>query len=268
MCGICGFVSEGRRAVAPVLREMLVILERHRLGFESCGMATVQNGKIVYMKNVGSVGVVFPNGGAWSKILLGSVGVGHTRYPSKNAPTGKSIFAHPFLSCDSKIVLVHNGTIYNYKEIWCELQGHEFSSFDKEINNLNDSEVIVHLLEEEIEKADGNVIEAVRKTCKRLSENSKNQFLFAFIHLKEPSKVFVVSGRDYENKRKVVVACRDGFGSVFASYREKGIDGREPIKFEALKPYVDFEKDKFEILDYYALAILTKEGYQRRKLSA
>ncbi len=266
MCGICGYVSTGQ-PVAPVLREMLSIMEKYRLGYESAGMATVHKGKIVYMKDVGSVDKVFPGGGDWSKILLGSVGIGHVRYPSPQAPTGKSMFAHPFLSCDGKTILVHNGTIHNWEEILCELKGHEFSSWDKKNSKLNDSEVMVHLLEEEVDKAKGNIMEAVKKTCKRLSENPKNQFLFAFIHLNEPSKVYVVSGKDFESKRKVAVAQKDGFGSVFASYRDKGIKKHEPIKFEALKPYIDFEGDKFEILDYDSVAILAKTGYQCFKLN-
>lgn len=266
MCGICGYVSTGQPA-AQVLREMLSIMEKHRLGYESAGIATVQTGKIAFMKNLGSINKVFPANGNWSRILLGSVGIGHVRYPSEIAPTGNSIFAHPFLSCDGKIVLVHNGTIFNYQDIFDELEGHEFSSLDRKINKLNDSEVIVHLLEEGMENAKGDVVEAVRKTCKRLSKNSKNQFLFAFIHLDEPSKVFVVSGKDYENKRKVAVAYRKGFGSIFASYRDRGIDGREPIKFEALKPYVNFEKGKCEILNYDNLAILTKNGYRSLKIT-
>jgi len=265
MCGICGFVSAGR-SVASVLREMLSTMEKHCLGFESAGMATVQDGKIVFIKNVGSVDTVFPVSGDWSKILLGSVGIGHVRYPSEIAPTGKSMFAHPFLSCDGRIVLVHNGAIYNYQEILCELHSHEFSSFDEKSNALNDSEVIVHLLEEEISKTKGNVIEAVRKTCMRLSENPKNQFLFAFIYLGEPSRVYIVSGRDFEKKRKVVVAHKKGCGSIFASYREYGIDCCKPIKLEAIKPYINLEKDKFEILDYDTVAILTKDGYSCQRL--
>jgi len=74
MYGICGYVNNGQ-PVAPVLREMLSIMEKHRLDSkESCGMATVQEGKIAFMKNVGSVDSVFPLGGDWSQILLGSVG--------------------------------------------------------------------------------------------------------------------------------------------------------------------------------------------------
>lgn len=264
MCGICGYASNGQ-SVAPILREMLGVMEKHRLGFESAGMATVHKGKILYRKDVGSVDKVFPVNGSWSKILLGSVGVGHVRYPSPKAPTGKSMFAHPFLSCDSKTVLVHNGTIQNWKEIACELLGHEFSSWE-DSSKISDSEVIVHLLEQEIDKAKGNIIEGIKKTCRRLAENPENQFLFAFIHLNEQSKVYVVSGKDYEDKRKIVVAYKEGFGSVFASYRDKGINKHEPIKFEALKPYINLESDQFEILNYDSVAILTKTDYQYLKL--
>jgi glucosamine 6-phosphate synthetase-like amidotransferase/phosphosugar isomerase protein len=259
MCGISGYVNS-RQPAAHVLREMLRIMEKYRLGYESAGMATVQDCKIAFMKNVGSVDTVFPIDGDWCKILLGNVGIAHVRYPSSNAPTGKGIFAHPFLSCDGKMILVHNGTIYDYQEIMDKLRGHEFSSFDERTNRLNDSEVIVHLLEEEIGGTGGNVPEAVIRTCTNLSKNPKNQFLFAFVYLDEPSKVYVVSGRDYEKKRKVAVAHRNGFGSVFASYRDKGIDGREPIKLEALKPYISFSRDEFEVLEYDTIAILGNDG--------
>jgi len=265
MCGICGYASNGQ-PVAPALREMLGVMEKHRLGFESAGIATVHRGKILYRKDVGSVYNVFPVNGSWSKLLLGSVGIGHVRYPSPKAPTGKGMFAHPFLSCNGKTILVHNGTIYNYDEIFCELHGHQFSSLDKSSNRLNDSEVIVHLLEQEIDKAKGDIIEGIKKTCRRLAENPKNQFLFAFIHLNEQSKVYVVSGKDYEDKRKVAVAYKQGFGSVFASYRDKGINKHEPVKFEALKPHINFESDQFEILNYGTAAILTKTDYHCFKL--
>lgn len=256
------------QSVALVIRGMLEIMENHRLGYESCGMATISEGKIVQVKNVGSVDSVFPVGGAWSKVLSGSVGIGHTRYPSKIAPVGMGKFAHPFIGCDGSIALVHNGTIYDYEKICSELSPHhEFSSYDGVRGVFNDSEVIVHLLEEEIAGSKGNLVEAVRKTCYRLSRNPRNQFLFGFVRVREPSRIYVVSGRDFEDRRKVVVAHRDGFGSVFASYRDRGIDGREPIRFEALKPYVDFERDRFEVLDYDTVAILTKDGYRCLRLS-
>jgi glucosamine 6-phosphate synthetase-like amidotransferase/phosphosugar isomerase protein len=241
---------------------MLVTLEKYRLGYESVGMATVHKKRIMCLKNVGSVDQVFPSTGAWSESLLGSIGLGHVRDPSLDAPIGKSMFAHPFLSCDSKIVLVHNGTIYNYREIMGKLKRHDFSSLDKASNRLNDSEVIVHLLEEEIKKTEENITDAVRKTCQALAENPKNQFLFAFIHISEPDKIYVVSGKDYENKRKVAVSFKKGFGSLFASYRDKGIGNRDPIKSEALRSFVNPELDKIEVLDYDMLAVLTKESYQ------
>jgi glucosamine 6-phosphate synthetase-like amidotransferase/phosphosugar isomerase protein len=261
MCGICGYAGV-RQAAAPILREMLVIMEKYRLGYESAGIATVHKKKMICIKNVGSVERVFPQNGVWSKSLFGSLGIGHVRYPSPKAPIGKSMFAHPFQSCDGKTILVHNGMISDYKEIMHELKGHSFSSWDKTSNSLNDSEVIVHLLAEEIRRTEGNTTNAVRKTCQRLSKNPKNQFLFAFIHVNEPSKIYVVSGKDSQSKRKVAVAHKDGFGSMFASYRDKGIGNQEPIKFEALKSFVNPKLDKVEVLDYDTLAVLTSESYQ------
>jgi glutamine phosphoribosylpyrophosphate amidotransferase len=261
MCGICGFAGL-KQSAAPILREMLVTMEKYRLGYESAGIATVHKKKIACIKNAGSVEKIFPKNGVWSRSLLGSVGIGHVRYPSPKAPIGKSMFAHPFQSCDGKIVLVHNGTIYDYREIMRELKRHNFSSLDKASNSLNDSEVIVHLLEKEIERNDENIAEAVRKTCQRLSRNPRNQFLFAFIYLDELAKIYVVSGRDFERKRKVAVAFKKGFGSLFASYRDKGIGSRKPLKFEALRSFVNPELDKVEVLDYDILSILTNESYQ------
>jgi len=261
MCGICGYAGSASSA-APILRKMLVTMEKYRLGYESAGIATVHKGKISCLKDVGSVEKAFPLGGTWSESLLGSLGIGHVRYPSPKAPIGKSMFAHPFQSCDGKIALVDNGTIYNYMEIMRELRGHAFSSLEKRSNSLNDSEIIVHLLEEEIKKTEGNLTEAVKGTCQRLSTNSKNQFLFSFIHTDEPTKIYLVSGRDFEDKRKTAVAFKEGFGSMFASYRDKGIGNRKPIKFEALRSFVNPKLDGAEVLDYDTLAVLTSESYQ------
>jgi len=260
MCGICGYAGSASSA-APILRKMLVTMEKYRLGYESAGIATVYKAKIRCLKDVGSVEKVFPLGGVWSESLLGSIGIGHVRYPSPKAPTGKSMFAHPFQSCDGKIALVHNGTIYNCREIMRELRGHTFSSLENKSNSLNDSEIIVHVLEEKIKKTEGNLTEAVKGTYQRLSTNSKNQFLFAFIHTDEPERIYVVSGKDFEDKRKVVVAFKEGFGSMFASYRDKGIGNREPIKFEALRSFVNLELDKVEVLHYDTLAVLNSESY-------
>jgi len=242
---------------------MLLAMERHRLGFESAGIATVHDDRVLLRKGSGCVDKVFPLGGGWSRFLLGSVGVGHTRYPSPimRRLVGESRFAHPFLSCDGKIVLVHNGTINDYREIRRELGDHAFSSFDEKLGTINDSEVIVHLLEEYLSESRGDVTEAVHETCRRLSRNPQNQFLFAFVCVAEPSRIYVVSGREFEGKRKVVVGHRVGFGSVFASYRDSGIDGREPLRLGAIKPFVSIERDDVRILPYDTLAVLTLDGY-------
>ena len=238
---------------------MLEMMERHRLGYESAGIAAVQDNKIAFIKNVGPVNVVFPAEGFWSRILYGQVGIGHTRYPTKTAPVGKSKFAHPFLSCDGKVALIHNGVIYDYQEVWNELRHHEFSSFDEELNKINDIEVVVHLFEEKIVAASGDIVKAVSQTCERLSREPRNTYLFAFLFLPHASKIFLVSGRG--DGRRVVVANKREFGSIFASYRDDGIDEQEPLKFEAIKPYINLHQDKFEVIQFNTLTILTNDDY-------
>ena len=69
----------------------------------------------------------------------------------------------PFTSCDKKLLLEHNGEIYNYKELRKTL-----SSVHHRFTTSTDSEVIVHLLEDHYEKTQGNLIEAIKRTVAQL----------------------------------------------------------------------------------------------------
>jgi len=258
LCGICGYV--GNKPAAPILIEMLKIMETYKLGYESVGIATIENGKIMLMKNVGKVREVFLKRGFGSEILKGTIGIGHIRHPSENAPVGKRQFAHPFLSCEGNLAFIHNGTIVNYEKIRETLGRHIFSSLDEEGGKMTDSEVILHLLEEEMHAHKKDMVTAIKKVCVKLAQNPKNIFLFAFIHGLYPKMIFAVSGCDHENKRKLVVAHKTGFGTLFASYREKG------IKCKAVDAVLNGEKDNAEILDYGTLAILKRDGYQKFKI--
>ena len=82
----------------------------------------------------------------------GTLGLGHTRWATHGRPSDGN--AHPHLSEDGKLALIHNGIIENYLELRDRLQlaGHEFSS-------ETDSEVLVHLIEEHY---DGDLANAVR----------------------------------------------------------------------------------------------------------
>jgi asparagine synthase (glutamine-hydrolysing) len=66
------------------------------------------------------------------------------------------------MSCDKKFILEHNGEIYNYKELRKKLSEHH------KFNTQTDSEVIVHLLEDQYQKTNGDLIEAIKSTVSQL----------------------------------------------------------------------------------------------------
>lgn len=78
------------------------------------------------------------------------VALGHSRLRI----VGREKTTQPYLSCDGRLALVHNGEIYNYQQLSTLLyQQHN-------IKTSSDSEVIVHLLEETYR---GDLLDAVQK---------------------------------------------------------------------------------------------------------
>ncbi len=84
-------------------------------------------------------------------------GIGHTRWATHGRPTVEN--AHPHVSCDGRIAIVHNGIIENYAELREELgaRGHTFRS-------ETDTEVFAHLVEEGY-AATHDLMAAVRDAC-------------------------------------------------------------------------------------------------------
>ena len=156
MCGIVGYV--GPEDVVSVILEGLRRLEYR--GYDSAGIA------------VGGVGQELELRRAPGKLrqldklvhehpIHGTYGIGHTRWATHGRPTEEN--AHPHRDCSGKIVVVHNGIIENYLSLKHELQalGHEFVT-------ETDTEVIAHLVEEEL-KSGGPLVEAVRRSVVRLT---------------------------------------------------------------------------------------------------
>ena len=127
-------------------------------GYDSVGIATINNGKILLKKGVGKVADVNKRLDLGS--LPGDTGVGHTRWATHGSVTNNN--AHPHYGCTDSIAIVHNGIIENHKELRDELigKGHIFKSD-------TDSEVIAHLLEKYYLEQK-NIKKAVIDTCKRL----------------------------------------------------------------------------------------------------
>jgi glucosamine--fructose-6-phosphate aminotransferase (isomerizing) len=127
-------------------------------GYDSVGIATINNGKILVKKDIGKVADV--NKSLDLGTMPGHTGIGHTRWATHGGVTYKN--AHPHYGCTDRIAIVHNGIIENYKELKEELisLGHTFISD-------TDSEVIAHLLERYY-SGQKNIKKTVIETCRRL----------------------------------------------------------------------------------------------------
>src|SRR5437868_5617872 len=136
MCGIVG-IANGEDA-APALLEALKRLEYR--GYDSAGIATLVDGHIARCRAAGKLGNL---AAALAKHpLTGRTGIGHTRWATHGAPTEDN--AHPHAT--SRVALVHNGIIENFRELREELaaKGHRFDS-------ETDTEVAVHLVTDYLE---------------------------------------------------------------------------------------------------------------------
>lgn len=148
MCGIIGYV--GKKDAFPILIKGLQRLEYR--GYDSTGVALL-NGDLHIYKCKGKVNDLldFTKG----KDIQGTIGIGHTRWATHGVPN--DINAHPHLSGNGNLAIIHNGIIENYSVLKEELvkRGHQFVSD-------TDTEVLIHLIEE-VQKSEGVVLEeAVR----------------------------------------------------------------------------------------------------------
>jgi glucosamine--fructose-6-phosphate aminotransferase (isomerizing) len=148
MCGIVGYI--GFRDAAPVLLKGLKRLEYR--GYDSAGIAVI-NGKMRVFKKKGKVADL--ENMLTDKNTSGTVGIGHTRWATHGEPN--DINAHPHVSRDRKLSIIHNGIIENYYALKKDLiaKGHIFES-------ETDTEVLVHFIEDIREHEKCSLEDAVR----------------------------------------------------------------------------------------------------------
>ena len=134
MCGIVAYI--GKKQAFPIILKGLKRLEYR--GYDSAGIALINQDQLNVFKKAGKVSNL-------EEFMLhqdhsGNSGIGHTRWATHGAPTDTN--AHPHVSMDGSIALIHNGIIENYDALKQELirQGYLFKS-------ETDTEVLVHLVD-------------------------------------------------------------------------------------------------------------------------
>ncbi len=154
MCGIVGAI--GVEDAAEKLLGGIRSLEYR--GYDSCGIAVIDAGRIIIRKDVGTVAEVDDKLNFAE--LPGSSGIAHTRWATHGRVN--QINAHPHLSMSGDFAIIHNGIISNYKEIKEFLRGEGF-----EFHTETDSEVVANLLEH-CYRDTGDVEAALVRSARRL----------------------------------------------------------------------------------------------------
>ena len=149
MCGIVGYVGD-KQAYHIIIKGLKRLEYR---GYDSAGVSIGNKDEIIVLKEKGKVADL--EAYAAEKDRKGSIGIGHTRWATHGVPN--KVNAHPHVSGDGKLSLIHNGIIENYDAIKQALinKGHTFKSD-------TDTEVLVHLIEEIKNHEQVGLFEAVR----------------------------------------------------------------------------------------------------------
>ena len=250
MCGIVGYT--GSRQVSDILLSGLARLEYR--GYDSAGVALEVAGEagcaLDVVREVGKVASLSEKLGQHN--ASSTCGIGHTRWATHGRPTVEN--AHPHVSCDGRIAIVHNGIIENFAELREELgaRGHTFRS-------ETDTEVFAHLVEEGY-AATHDLMAAVRDACAHVV----GAYGLAAVCADEPdviavarkdSPIVVGMGRDGAYLASDIVALIDATRDVvvledgqFAKLTPKGIEytDAEGAVITPAVTHVDWDVDMAE----------------------
>ena len=176
MCGIVGFT--GSDQAAPILLDGLSKLEYR--GYDSAGIA-VRDGALApeVVKAKGRLKVLAEKTDD-GKSLVGTCGIGHTRWATHGEPSEKN--AHPHMSDDGNVIAVHNGIIENYQELKLKLskKGYTFSS-------QTDTEAVVKLIDYYYKKYQLGPVDAIAKTMVRV----RGSYALAVMFKEYPNEIWV-----------------------------------------------------------------------------
>ena len=216
MCGIVAYI--GPKEAYPVILKGLKRLEYR--GYDSAGVALLNRGLKIYKKK-GKVADLEES--LMGKDLHANAGIGHTRWATHGEPSDRN--AHPHMSANGKLAMIHNGIIENYTQLKGELQkkGYTFTSD-------TDTEVLLKFIEDIQLNNECGLEEAVR------------------IALKRVTGAYVIVLIDQENP-DTLIAARKGSPLVI------GIGKGEHFLASDASPIIEYTKEVVYINDY-ELAII------------
>lgn len=175
MCGIVGYI--GYRDAYPILIKGLHRLEYR--GYDSAGVVLLAGDhKMNIYKSKGKVSNLEES--AASKDISGHIGIAHTRWATHGEPS--TLNAHPHVSQNGRLALVHNGIIENYSNLKTFLEGKGFT-----FKSSTDTEVLVQLIQfiqdEYGKDLEGAVVSALRRVT--------GAYAIAVVDKENPDKIVV-----------------------------------------------------------------------------
>jgi glucosamine--fructose-6-phosphate aminotransferase (isomerizing) len=150
-------------------------------GYDSAGVAVVADGRLLTEKRAGKLANLERSVLASAQrepLARGTTGIGHTRWATHGGPTDRN--AHPHLSTDGRLAVIHNGIIENFAKLRLEIEaaGVEFASD-------TDTECVAHLLSIELTHGGGTLTDAMRRVVSRL----EGAFTLLAVDAREPGTV-------------------------------------------------------------------------------
>lgn len=223
MCGIVGYI--GNKNAVEVIYNGLEKLEYR--GYDSAGIAVIENDKIERRRSVGKLINLQEN--IKEHKIFGNIGIGHTRWATHGKPSEEN--AHPHTDCSGKIVVVHNGIIENYVSLKKQLQkeGHKFAS-------ETDTEVIAHLIEKYYS---GDLLLAVKSALK----NIEGAYALCAISCEDSSRI-VVARKD----APLVIGIGENENFI-ASDVSALLQYTKDVIFLENKDVAEIKKDSIKIFD-------------------
>ncbi len=230
MCGIVGYIGS-KDATAIILNGLRKLEYR---GYDSAGIAVYQDGKIVVKRDAGKLDNLVEK--VRQEPVHGNVGIGHTRWATHGVPNEQN--AHPHLSSNGDVVIVHNGIVENFRSLKNELQ-----SAGVKFRSETDTETIVQLIEKVYHETE-SLEEAVTMTLARL----KGAHGIVVMSAWEPEKIIAAR---IGNAGGVVI----GLGE-----NENFVASDIPAILEHTRQMIFLESGQMAVVTSHSVNVTTLEG--------